>query len=362
MRKIQLANVSQLSDYDDIIDVRTPAEFAEDHIPGALNAPVLNNEERTRVGTLYKQASPFEAQRIGAALIARNIAQHLEMLFHDRPREWRPLVYCWRGGQRSGAMAHIFAQIGWRVGQLQGGYKTYRRHVVETLEVAPENFRFLVVCGATGSGKSRLLEALHSQGGQVLNLEQLAQHRGSLLGNIPHQPQPSQKLFETLLWQALQNFDTQLPVFVEAESRKIGLLSVPSALLEKIRGSECFIIEADISSRVKLLMEEYAHYLQDATLLSQTLSPLKELHGQKTLEQWGKMAQQGNWTELVTELLTRHYDPAYQRSTGNNFSRLASAQTLHLHSLDKTELLHVAQQLLNAPCECRGNTTYSFQA
>lgn len=362
MRKIQLANVSQLSDYDDIIDVRSPAEFTEDHIPGAISAPVLNNEERARIGTLYKQVSPFEAQRLGAALIARNIATHLETLFHERPREWKPLIYCWRGGQRSGAMAHIFAQVGWRVGQLQGGYKTYRRHVIETLETVPNNIRFRVVCGATGSGKSRLLQVLHSQGGQVLDLEQLAQHRGSLLGNIPLQPQPSQKLFETRLWHVLRSFDTRQPVFAEAESRKIGLLSIPSALLEKIRLSECLVIEADISARVRLLMEDYAHYLKDANLLSQALSRLKELHGQKTLEHWDKLAQQGNWPMLVAELLAQHYDPAYQHSTGNNFPRLVNAQTLHLSTLDETELLHIAQRLLNAPDECRNETDYSFQA
>ncbi len=362
MRKIQLANVSQLSDYDDIIDVRSPAEFAEDHIPGAISAPVLNNEERARIGTLYKQVSPFEAQRLGAALIARNIAVHLETLFHKRPREWKPLIYCWRGGQRSGAMAHIFAQIGWRVGQLQGGYKTYRRHVIETLENVPNNIRFRVVCGATGSGKSRLLQVLHSQGGQVLDLEQLAQHRGSLLGNIPLQPQPSQKLFETRLWHVLRSFDTRQPVFVEAESRKIGHLSIPSALLEKIRLSECFVIEADISARVRLLMEDYAHYLKDADLLSQALFPLKELHGQKTLEQWDKLAKRGEWPILVAELLNFHYDPAYQRSTGSNFPLLENAQTLHLSTLDEAELLYVAQQLLNAPNGSRNDTDYSFQA
>ncbi len=345
MRKIQLANVSQLSDYDDIIDVRSPGEFAEDHIPGALNAPVLDNAERARIGTLYKQVSPFEAQRLGAALIARNIAQHLETLFQDRPREWKPLIYCWRGGQRSGAMAHICAQVGWRVGQLQGGYKSYRRHVINELETLPAHFQFRVVCGATGSGKSRLLQALHTQGAQVLDLELLAQHRGSLLGNLPGQTQPAQKMFESRMWDTLRRFDAQHSVFVEAESRKIGILSIPTTLLEAVRKAECIAIEASMPARVKLLMEDYAHFLNDAELLKRALAPLLELHGHKVIEQWQEMAQHGEWQALTEDLLCRHYDPAYQRSTGNNFPRLKNARQLHLAALDEADLLRAAQTL-----------------
>lgn len=345
MRKIQLANVSQLSDYDDIIDVRSPAEFAEDHIPGAMNAPVLNNEERARIGTLYKQVSPFEAQRQGAALIARNIARHLETLFNERTREWKPLIYCWRGGQRSGAMAHIMMQVGWRVGQLQGGYKSYRRHVIHELEMLPALYKYQVVCGATGSGKSRLLQALHTQGAQVFDLEKLAQHRGSLLGNLPGQPQPAQKMFESRLWNALRNFDPKQPVFVEAESRKIGLLSIPTTLLNALRQGDCISLEASMPARVKLLMEDYAHFLQDANLLGHTLNPLLELHGHLVLEQWQEMAKQGAWPLLVTDLLTRHYDPAYQRSTGKNFPHLQQAKQLKLDTLDETDLQLAAQTL-----------------
>lgn len=347
MRKIQLANVSQLSDYDDIIDVRSPAEFAEDHIPGAISAPVLNNAERARIGTLYKQVSPFEAQRLGAALIARNIARHLETLFQDRPREWKPLIYCWRGGQRSGAMAHICAQVGWRVGQLQGGYKTYRRHVIGELEKLPAQFQFRVVCGATGSGKSRLLYALHTQGAQVLDLELLAQHRGSLLGNLPGQPQPAQKMFESRMWDTLRRFDARHPVFVEAESRKIGVLSIPTTLLETIRKAECIAIEASMPARVKLLMEDYAHFLHDTELLNRALAPLLELHGHKVIEQWQEMARDGAWENLITDLLTRHYDPAYQRSTEHNFPNLLSARQLQLVKLNESELLRVAHMIIS---------------
>ena len=201
------ANLSQLGEFDEIIDVRTPSEFAEDHIPGAINCPVLSDEERITVGTLYKQVSPFEARKVGAALVARNIAFHLQTRFHDRPKSWHPMIYCWRGGQRSSAMCIILAQVGWAAQKLEGGYKAYRRDVLEKLEALPQNLTFRVICGPTGSGKSYLLAALADNGQQVLDLEMLAGHRGSVLGKIPGQSQPSQKWFDSALLEALQKLD-----------------------------------------------------------------------------------------------------------------------------------------------------------
>ena len=224
--------VAQLSEFDEIIDVRSEGEFAEDHIPDAINCPVLDNDERGRVGTIYKQISSFEAKKIGATLISANIAHHLRERFQDRPRDWRPLVYCWRGGSRSGALAHVLQQVGWRVGQLDGGYKAYRRAVVSDLAVLPLKYDWRVVCGLTGAGKSRLLRALRDCGGQVLDLEALAAHRGSVLGNLPHAPQPSQKMFESMIWGALRGFFPTSPIYVEAESKKIGNLRVPDAQVE----------------------------------------------------------------------------------------------------------------------------------
>src|SRR5574343_1725778 len=238
--------VADISAYDEIIDVRSPAEFAEDHIPGAINCPVLDNAQRAQVGTIYKQVSPFEAKKIGAALVSENIARHLKQRFLDRPKHWKPLIYCWRGGDRSGSMTTIFRAIGWPAGQLDGGYKNYRRHVIDQLELIPGQFNFRVVCGPTGSAKTRILQALAALGEQVLDLETLACHKGSVLGVLPDQPQPSQKTFETLLWQALSAFDPSRPVYVEAESRKIGRMHVPEALMERIRNGECLQIDAPI--------------------------------------------------------------------------------------------------------------------
>ena len=137
--------ISELDSFDCIIDVRSPAEFALDHIPGAVNYPVLNNEERAQIGTLYKQDSPFAAKKLGAALVSRNIANHLENHFQEFPRNWRPLVYCWRGGERSGAFTHILNRIGWKAMQLEGGYQGFRRTVIDGLEEAAEQFSFQVI-------------------------------------------------------------------------------------------------------------------------------------------------------------------------------------------------------------------------
>lgn len=341
-------NIAQaFTGFDTVIDVRSPAEYSNDHFPDAISLPVLDDEERARIGTLFTQVSPFEAQKQGAALIARNIARHLEEALHDREKGWRPLIYCWRGGMRSGAMAHILAQVGWKTTQLTGGYKAYRRHVITTLDTLPNQFNFVVIAGATGSGKSRLLHALAQRGAQVLDLEMLAQHRGSLLGTLPDQNQPSQKTFESRIFNVLRSLDTARPVYVEAESRKIGVLNVPDALLERIRTVSCIAIEAPQDARVKLLLEDYGHFLRNPQLLGERLSLLLELHGHKVIERWCAMANDAEWQPLVAELLARHYDPAYRRSSGISFSQLQHAETYQLTALDSDSLDRVAQDLIN---------------
>nr|WP_315393396.1 tRNA 2-selenouridine(34) synthase MnmH [uncultured Duganella sp.] len=335
----------QLDRFDAIIDARSPSEFALDHLPGAINAPVLDDEQRIRVGTMYKQINSFEAKKVGAALVAANIANHLERLWLDKPREWRPLVYCWRGGNRSGSMAHILAKIGWPVAQLDGGYKAFRAHVSAALEVAPA-LRFQVVCGTTGSGKSRLLEVLHARGAQVLDLERLAAHRGSVLGNLPSQPQPSQKAFETRIWDTLRRFDAALPVFVESESKKVGNLRVPAALMDAMRAADCISLTLSRANRVRLLMEDYQHFLVSPASLNEQLEHLTALHGRETIARWQAMSAAGEMAPLVEELLERHYDPAYLRSIDRNFARFGAARVLELADIDTAAFDGAAGELV----------------
>jgi tRNA 2-selenouridine synthase len=346
VREPALATVAQLPEFDEIIDVRSESEFAEDHIPGAINCPVLDDAERARIGTIYKQVSSFEAKKLGAALVSANIARHLEHRFLDRPRDWRPLVYCWRGGSRSGAFAIVLGSIGWRVGRLDGGYQAYRRAVLADLARLPQRLRWRVVCGLTGTGKSRLLRALARAGAQVLDLEALAAHRGSVLGSLPDAPQPSQKMFESLLWKALTGFDPARPVFVEAESRKIGALRVPDALIEAMWAGECVLVEAALEIRSALLQQEYAHFLEEPATLASQLAALAVQHGHATIARWKALALARRFDELIPELLVRHYDPAYRRAIAQHYAALGRAAVLELRETGDEAFVALARRLL----------------
>jgi tRNA 2-selenouridine synthase len=324
---VRRVGIEALAEYRERIDVRSPAEFAEDHVPSAANHPVLDDAERARVGTLYA-ASPFAARKLGAAIVARNIATMLESAFAGQPREWRPLVYCWRGGQRSRALVQVLHEVGWRPVQLEGGYRAYRRHVVAEIARAPQRLDFVVICGLTGSGKSRFLAALAGAGAQTLDLEGIARHRGSLLGDLPGEPQPSQKWFESELLHVLSRLDGERPVFVESESRRIGSVQMPDALLERMRAGRVLNLSTARAQRVALLKEEYAHFLADPALLGSCLEPLTPLHGKAKLARWEAMAAERDWEALIAELLDVHYDPSYARSLQRNFPSAQSAEVV----------------------------------
>jgi tRNA 2-selenouridine synthase len=345
-RNNDLVTVAQLADFDEIIDTRSESEFAEDHVPGAVNYPVLNDDERVRVGTLYKQVSAFDAKKLGAALVSRNIAHHLDTAFAQRPRNWRPLVYCWRGGSRSAALAHVLQQVGWRAARLDGGYKTYRRAVIDDLEVLPQRYQWRVVCGFTGAGKSRLLRALAQQGAQVLDLEALAAHRGSVLGDLPDAAQPAQKMFESLVWSAIHGFDPARPVFVEAESKKIGNLRVPQTLIAAMWESDCVKLDAPVEMRVEMLIEEYRHFVADPAALGAQLDCLVAHYGQQQIAAWKALAGSGAWATLVRELLELHYDPAYARSTLKHYPQLAQSVPLVVTANEDAAFERVAEQCL----------------
>lgn len=360
MRSTGQASIEQLGEFDIIIDVRTPAEFAEDHIPGAVNFPVLSNEERVRIGTLHKESS-FEAKKIGAALIARNIADHIENNWLDKPRSWHPLIYCWRGGQRSGSMTHILRTIGFAAERLEGGYKGYRHHVLEQLEIIPPTLTYIVLCGLTGSGKSLLLNAMERAGAQVLDLEEIAKHRGSVLGDMPDIPQPAQKGFDSLVLEKLKSFNPALPVYVESESKKIGTIRVPDALIQAMWSSRCLRLETATALRVALLRQEYQHFLDHPALLQQQMERLRGMYSNEQLTKWQAMYNTHQWDAFVAELLILHYDPAYTKSIYSHYPDYEKAPQLHLNSLENQSFQILAQEALAIGENFVNNGTHDTQ-
>jgi len=338
--------LASLGRYSNIIDARSEGEYAEDHLPGALNWPSLHDEERKIVGTKYKQISQFEAKKLGAALVAKNIAEHIQREVLEKPREWQPLIYCWRGGKRSGSLALVLEQIGFRVTLVDGGYKAFRAALVADLPRLAARFHYRVVCGPTGSGKTRLLQALAAEGAQVLDLEALARHRSSVLGAIPGLEQPSQKAFDSAIWSVLRGFDPARPVYVESESKKVGNVAVPEGLIATMRASPCLDLRLPEDERVALLLEDYDFFVTDTAFFCERLGALTEVRGKATVQDWQARARADDSASVVRELLTLHYDPGYARSMERNFSQYPQATAISASDRSKQTMAGLAQAIL----------------
>ena len=331
--------------YDTLIDVRSPSEFAEDHIPGAINLPVLSDAERARVGTIYVQDDAFLARKIGAALVARNSAAHIEGPLAGKQGGWRPLAYCWRGGQRSGSFVSILQQIGWRADVLEGGYRTWRRGVSSALYEAPWPGRVIVLDGDTGTAKTALLARLAERGHQVIDLEGLAAHRGSLFGAVDR-PQPSQKAFETALFAARAAIDPARPLVVEAESSKIGDLLIPPGLWKAMRAAPRIVVEAPVEARARYLVGAYSDIVADRPAMRTRIASLRRVAGAEAVARWDDLARVGDVVTLAAELMERHYDPRYARSRERREGRPAvtlRAERLDPENLDRLALLIEAE-------------------
>ena len=348
-------SLAEIDKFDTIIDVRSPAEFTDDHIPGAINLPVLGDQQRAEIGTIYKQINPFVAKRTGAALVAKNIAAHLQTTLQDKTRDWRPLIYCWRGGQRSGAMAQIFSSIGWHSSVIDGGYKSYRRHVLDCLDHLPKQLSLMIVSGQTGTAKTHILRAASAKGAPIIDLEKLACHRGSLLGSEPGRPQPSQRYFESQLCQALKQCAPGQTILVEAESNKIGNIHVPAAFWAAMQNAPTIRVTAPIDARVNFLQRDYAHLVNQPELIMPLLSKLKHRHSAKLLATWNEMIDCKNWLDFIKSLLQNHYDPSYLRSGSARLARetgIVAATTLDDDDIDRLAeavMLKLACMTINQP-------------
>ncbi|WBU53497.1 tRNA 2-selenouridine(34) synthase MnmH [Paracoccus sp. SCSIO 75233] len=324
--------------FDDIIDVRSPSEFAEDHLPGAISLPVLDDAQRAEVGTIYKQVSPFDARKLGAALVAENAARHIAGPLSDRDGAWRPLVYCWRGGQRSGALATILAQVGWRVSLIEGGYKSWRRFVVRRVQEQGFPSPVVVLDGNTGSAKTAILKQLALRGHQVIDLEGLANHRGSLFGSLGDQP--SQKMFEGRLASALEALDPARPVLVEAESSRIGSVTLPKAVWSAICTAPRLELRVPVGARADYSVRDYADVLADPDRIVKIIGKLSTLHPAERIEDWRKLADQAAWRDLAEGLMRDHYDPRYAKHRARyGVRKPSSVEIADLSDLDKAARL-----------------------
>lgn len=338
--------VDEFQRYDVIIDARSPREFEEDHIPSALNLPVVVNDEYERVGITHKD-DPHRAYLVGVRLSLRNIADHIDQHLSGFGNEARFLVYCFRGGKRSKLWADNLRTIGFKVDVLQGGWKNYRRWVRDGLESLPPRLGFKVLSGSTGTGKTRLLAALERAGEQVLDLEALAAHRGSLIGGLPGIDQPSQKYFETLLLDKLRTFDPDRVVWVEDESRKIGAIQIPEAMFSAIRRGDIYNIEAPMNERVRLWREDYPQLVSDPVRMVEMLKPVRGLVGGEEYACWETTAAKGATDELFERVMVQHYDPCYVRSMRKERTKDRMRATVRLHSLSDDALNAAARSLIN---------------
>lgn len=339
--------LQRLHEFDTIVDARSEGEYALDHLPAAVNWPTLNDEERKNIGTLYKQVNAFEAKKRGAAMAARNIGMHIDNHVIDKPKDWRPLAYCWRGGKRSGALSLILDQIGFRVTLVEGGYKAFRAAMLLDIAERAPQLQLRVICGTTGSGKTRLLQSLRKAGAQVIDLEDLAKHRSSVLGALPGQPQPTQKHFDTLVWDAIRHCDRSQPIYIESESKKVGNLAVPTPLVEAMRSSPCINLVMSDPDRVALLMEDYDFFVQDTESFCARLEALSEIRGKAVIEQWQQSVRLGDIAPVVQDLLTQHYDPVYIQSMQRNFQQFASGMTWIPRNYTCEAMDEIAQELVS---------------
>ena len=331
--------------YDTIIDVRSPSEFEIDHIVGAINCPILYDDERQKVGTIYKQISSFKAKIIGSSLSAKNIAFHIEKEFLEKKGSWKPLIYCWRGGQRSKAFSIVLSEVGWRTYQLSGGYKEYRNDIIKYLDNIGMKLKIILISGKTGSAKTKILHSIRDQGAQILDLEGLARHKGSLLGAIPNLKQPSQKFFESLLFYEINKLNLKKNIFIEAESSKVGNVHIPKSIWSNMILSKRIEVVADVNTRAKFLIDDYQYMCKNPILIKPMIKGLKSRLSNNLIDSWEKLIDEKKWFELTKSFLENHYDSSYSSNTIKNDRKVI--REVQATTLNNDDIKNIAKIIIN---------------
>ena len=299
-----------------IVDVRSPCEFVGEFIPGAVNIPLLSDEERAEVGKVYKEQGEFRARRLALGVVAPRIPEIVDKIIASKKENHTLVVHCWRGGMRSEAVVSFLSLMGVDCWRLTGGYKAWRRCVMDDFEADRYPFRVVVVDGLTGVGKTEVLKELEAIGMDVLDLEAIANHRGSIFGGIGLAEQPTQKNFDGYLWERLRTFSGDF-VFVEAESRKIGSVRLPEFLMERIkdRSGIRILLESSLSCRVERISRDY-HLLDHKEALLDLLGRVrifKERLGHEKIKGLSDALQENRGEDFIESMLRDYYDPLYSR-------------------------------------------------
>tara|TARA_B100000131_G_C18020991_1_gene574566 strand:- start:102 stop:1145 length:1044 start_codon:yes stop_codon:yes gene_type:complete len=343
MKKIKNVDDWRTLKFNQIIDVRSPDEFLEDHIPEAINLPVLNNSERSKVGKIYKQESRIKAKILGASIISKNISRFLLNDLKNIPTHWEYLIYCWRGGQRSRSLALILNEIGYNVSVLSGGYKNYRSKIIQDLKKVSD-YKFFVIQGKTGTGKTKIIQELIKRNAQAIDLENLAQHRGSLLGKELNVVQPSQKLFESSLHKNLESFTTSSPIFIESESSKIGKLHLPKNFWHHIKNSKRISLEVPINERTRFLIKDYKHLINNSSLIEPFLKNIRSKVQNELFSFLLKKVEKKQWKEFVETVLINYYDPKYEFSHAQNINNVI--YSYKLNNFSKKNILELVEKII----------------
>jgi tRNA 2-selenouridine synthase len=318
-----------------VIDVRSPGEYAHAHIPGAVSIPLFDNEERALVGTKYKNAGKDAAVLLGLTLVGPKLADFVKQSKKLNPNNKEVLVHCWRGGMRSGSFAWLLDTAGLTASTLVGGYKAYRNAVLTTF-AEPRNL--IILGGKTGSGKTDILKELARQGEQIIDLEGLANHKGSTYGAIGQRPQPASEQFENLLFHGLRDLDLGRRIWLEDESRSIGSCFVPMAFWQQMRVAPVAFIDLPKDKRINRLVAEYAG-IDHALLVEATERIRKRLGGKVTKDALEALTHQDYAT--VADVTLDYYDKAYLHGLSQR-----DQTSVHAMNILEDNPTQTAQQLI----------------
>lgn len=310
-KEIQIEKFLELSNTTPIIDVRSPAEYEQAHIPGALNLPLFSNEERELVGTIYKQKGKVKAVTAGLEIVGPKLVTFTKFALSLKSESI--LIHCWRGGMRSASMAWLLETVGLKCNILTGGYKSYRKYIREQLETP---YNIILLGGFTGSGKTDLLKILDKSGNQIIDLEGLAHHKGSAFGAIGESPQPSTEMFENILYKELSKLDSSKPIWVEDESRNIGRVFIPEPFWLQMRQSPLVVIDATFEQRVERLMRDYGGYQTES--LKASIQKIEKRLGYDKCK-LALEACENNNIKTAAQICLLYYDKAYNSQLVNRF-------------------------------------------